>query len=37
VHRSAQLTLLLALAVVAIAYRLAFIAARRLTVEAPNR
>ena len=32
-HRSVQLTLLLALAAVAVAYRLAFVAARRLTVE----
>ena len=36
-HRSVQLTLLLALAAVAVAYRLAFIAARWLTVEAPDR
>jgi hypothetical protein len=35
-HRSAQIALLLALAALAVAYRLAFIAARRLAVEAPR-
>jgi hypothetical protein len=36
-HRSAHLALLLALAMVAVAYRLALIAARRLRVEAREK
>jgi hypothetical protein len=36
-HRSAQIALLLLLALLAMAYRLAFIAARRLAVEAPHK
>jgi hypothetical protein len=36
-HRSAQIALLLLLALLAMAYRLAFIAARRLAVEAPHQ
>jgi len=36
-HRSASLAILLALAAVAVAYRLAFIAARRLMVEAREK
>ena len=36
-HRSTQVALLLLLALMAIAYRLVFIAARRLAVEAPRK
>jgi hypothetical protein len=36
-HRSAQIALLLLLALLAVVYRLAFIAARRLAVEAPRK
>lgn len=36
-HRSAQLVLLLGVALAAIAYRVAFVAARRLAVERPRR
>ena len=36
-HRSAEIALLLAFALLAVAYRLAFIAARRLVVESAHK